>query len=75
MYVNMFISRWTLNHGVSHFLALIIVHKINYKNIQMLHIHLMVVCRNGHNHGQNESTSDISTVPSLHYHKVKFNGQ
>jgi len=33
--------------GVSQFLALIIVHKINHKNKQILHTHLMVVCRNG----------------------------
>ena len=73
MYVGIYvISRQTLIYGVSQFLALIIVHKFNHKNIQMLHIHLMVVCRNGHSHRHNESTSDVSTVPSLHYHKVKF---
>jgi hypothetical protein len=38
----------------------------------MLHIHLMVVCRNGHGHRHKESTLDLSTVPSLHYYKVKF---
>lgn len=51
------------------FLALIIVYN-NHKNIQMLHIHLMVVCRNGHGHRHNESALDLSTVPSLHYHKI-----
>jgi len=65
MYVYMFISRWTLIHGVSQFLALIIVHKINHKNIQMLHIHLMVVCRNGHSHGQTLVLFLVSTVTRL----------
>jgi hypothetical protein len=71
MYVDMFISRQTLMYGVGQFLALIIVYN-NHKNIQMLHIHLMVVCKNCGGHRHNESTLDLSTVPSLHYHKVKF---
>jgi len=51
MYIGTYvISRGTLIYGASQFLALIIVHKINHKNIQMLHIYLMVVCRNGHSH-------------------------
>lgn len=68
----MYICYFTMDSEDSQFLALIIVHKINHKNIQMLHIHLKVVCRNGHSYRQNESTSDLSAVPSLHYHKVKF---
>jgi hypothetical protein len=63
----MYVSRWTLIYGVSQFQAVVIVHKTDHQNIEMLHINLMVHCRNGAlSHGQNESTLDLSTVCNLH---------